>query len=112
MTSKTFICDAPRCVDEEKAYDAAKDLAKTALETLRAARTAQIGAELAALGMRQGSPVIVSCRRWFSDSTERGVLRDWGHNGVVVAKRNKDGSAHATQNLYGVKSITLDEATE
>lgn len=112
MTRKTFICDAPRCEAEQKAYDDAKDLAKAALANLRLALAAQIDAELAALGMKQGSPVIASRRSWPHNVTVRGVLRHWGHSGVVVAKRNKDGSAHATHNLYGVQSITLDEASE
>ena len=109
MTAKIFSFGAKRCEAEQAAYDAAQSAANDAKQALRTARHDSISAELAECGISKGSPVIAVCAGWHSDRTEeRGIVRGWDFGGVRVAKRNKDGSAHATQDLHRVQSITLD----
>jgi hypothetical protein len=107
MTDKIFLSGATRCAEEQEAYDAAQDTAKSALKVLRAALIEQIGKELAECGIAIGSPVVARTG-WDGRNTERGIVRGWDHNGVRVAKRNKDGSAHAIHDIWSVQSITLD----
>ena len=106
--TKEFRVSGDRCPQERKAYADANSAAITAMEAMRAAIKAVIAAELAECGIEIGSPVVAKVHSWRTEKEEPGILRRYDHNGVTVAKRKKDGTAHATHTIYGVVSIRLD----
>jgi len=108
MTDKIFNQRKKRCKAETDARDIARKEYETAEKALRAALIDAIEKELADCGISIGSPVIVHFDEWRKVPTEPGVLRGFDHQGVVVAKRKKDGAAHATHTFWGFDAITLD----